>query len=349
MALDIRASDDRGFERILPSVSLSNTIMPCNLDDDDFEYQSMHPLHSKAGPTETTASLFITDALATGQNLIHSFGGGERDDIPSEEKAEHIKTYARRVEACLANSDFSNPRTNFLSILGHYWTDKLWLMLYYPLHRAIPAVQVQSQGYGIQTAMTFLRYHQLLEDHSTSASFAWFFQTYAPWHAVAVVLAEICRQPQGVLADRAWKLIERHFPDWSGRTADIKEMMLWGPIKKLLRRAEEARESMRGSSNNTLKLSKSDAISDNFESTITQGLAPGNNIPDVNIDGRTVENLVPFDDLMNQSLDYSPLTAAEAVATQAELLPLTYNFDGWNDFMFDVHALGNDPQMTFDL
>lgn len=61
------------------------------------------------------------------------------------------------------------------------------------------------------------------------------------WHALAVALAELCVQTEGVLVDRAWTTVERVLPLLSHKVADSKKGALWRPIRKLLRKARERR------------------------------------------------------------------------------------------------------------
>jgi hypothetical protein len=68
---------------------------------------------------------------------------------------------------------------------------------------------------------------------------------FSPWHAVTVVLCELCRNPQGALADRAWEIIQSRFKEWNGRVAGTREAMLWGPIKRLLNKAVRKRNQQR--------------------------------------------------------------------------------------------------------
>lgn len=129
-----------------------------------------------------------------------------------------------------------------LYTIGQYWIYKLLLNFHYPLEHRISSPQLQSRILGLQTAVMFLNIKELIEQHSSSPGFAWLFKTYVPWHAVAVVLAELCPHREGRLADRAWEIIESHFQDWNNRVTDVKEAMLWGLIKKLLERARAAKQ-----------------------------------------------------------------------------------------------------------
>lgn len=91
--------------------------------------------------------------------------------------------------------------------------------------------------------MAFLNINELIEQHPSSTRFFWLLQTYVPWHAVAVILAEICSEPEGLLAYRAWDIIQNRFKDWRGRIADINEAMIGNVVRNLFKRARAAQKT----------------------------------------------------------------------------------------------------------
>jgi len=242
LALDLRASQDRGAESTFAETSFS-TMMPCNIDDEDFSYDTPHPLKGRNGPTDMTPSLLSIDALQTSRKIGSRSSANESEDLTFQQREDMVRQYAKRIESTyLVDGVSSNPRTRLLRLMGHYWMCKLWLALYYPLQHRLPSQQVWSRTQGLQTAVTLLNVNDFIEDDPSSFGFAWHFKAYVPWHAVAVTLAELCNQPQSPLADRAWEIVQRRFEDWNTRVADVKEAMLWGPVKKLLKRAHMARQ-----------------------------------------------------------------------------------------------------------
>ncbi|KAL9040607.1 MAG: hypothetical protein Q9214_004419 [Letrouitia sp. 1 TL-2023] len=217
LGLEVRASEERGSEPILAEHSF-NTVMPCNLDDNDFGHDSPCPLHAKTGITEMSYSLLEIDALITGWKI--SLGSIARDSTKQtlRPREDLVRNYAQRIEfKYLAKNYAINSKEQLLRTMGHHWIRKLWLILYYPLRRHANFGQVHSSIQGLETAVEFLKSSELIERHPSSAGFSWLFKTYAPWHAVAVALAEICNQPHSAIADVAWEIIEKHFTDWSGR------------------------------------------------------------------------------------------------------------------------------------
>jgi hypothetical protein len=345
LALDMRASEDRGSEPILAEGSF-NTAMPCNLNDNELKYNSQHPLNSGTGPTEMTLCLLGVDALCTSQKINPRTLACGSNNLTLEERQGLIKEYAKRVELkYLAGCDFSDQRMRLLRTIGNYWICRLWLNLYYPLQHQVLSHQVQSRCQGLQIAVTFLNVNELIEKHPSSAGFAWLNKTFAPWHAVAVTLAELCSQSPGPLADRAWEIIERCFPDWSGRAADnTKEAMLWCPIKVLLKKARLTRQDRQDSINCVQGSQPSD-----LELTL-QGLnIPEFSNPDADgvkgintLDCMALNNFDLIDQTTGQYLDFLSFTPLDMMDPLAGSSSMPNNLDDWDNFTFDMNALGGE-------
>lgn len=231
----MRVSEERGSEPILAENSF-NTFMPYNLDDNNFGHDSHRPLHAKPGITEMSFSLLEIDALITGWKISLGLTARDFKKQALRPREDLVRNYAQRIEfKYLAKNQATNSKEHFLRTIGYHWIRKLWLILYYPLRRHAKFGQVHSSIQGLEMAAEFLKSSELIERHLSSAGFSWLFKTYAPWHAVAVALAEICNQPHSAIADVAWDIIEKHFTDWSGRLVGAKEAMLWAPIRNLLK------------------------------------------------------------------------------------------------------------------
>lgn len=344
LALDMRASEDRGSEPTLTDHSF-NTIMPRNLDDKDFGHDSQHPLHTRAGPTEMTLCLLEIDALCTGWKINLGLSASESKNLALHEREDLVRDYARRIEfTYLANRHSLDQKTSLMYEIGHYWIHKLWLMLYYPLRRQGRLEQVHSSDQGLQTAVRFLNSNELIEQHPSSAGFTWLFRTYAPWQAVAVALAEICNQPHSALADAAWDIIENRLGDWSGRLASTKEAMLWGPIKNMLKRARTARQhsqesvkAQQGPNNSDLSPS---LLNPNASVASSLGFDLNNN--NDGFDTQSLINIPSLGQVTEQRLDDFSFAPINSMAPNFAAPIVPGDLDNWNDFTYDVNALSGE-------
>ena len=347
-SLDMRASEDRGNSSVFAE-HVSITTMPCNLNDEDFGHESQHPLHSKIGHTDMTYCLLEMDALFTISKLNTSLTLAQPGVSNINEKEDLVLKYAERVESnYLADGEFSDRRTNLLRMIGQQWTHKLWLSFHYPLHHRKEVQGAFSGGLGLENAVELLKSNELIERHPSSTGFAWLFRTYAPWHAVAVALAEICHQPHSFLADSAWGIIQAHFKNWNSKVLGTKEAMVWDPIKNLLRRAREARQRSQGSSPSQQMPSVPQV-----DSTVSKRYATTPSRSGVQEDkaANDFESKVSSDvsQAMTQPQDLFPFASLGTMTTSPIQPDIATDFGYWNDFTYDVNALGDAPlpEMSF--
>ena len=346
-SLDMRASEDRGNGSVFAERSF-NTTMPCNLNDEDFGYESQHPLQSKIGHTDMTYCLLEMDALFTISKLNTSLTQAEPGVSNVNEREDLVRKYAERVKSkYLADCEVSDRRTNLLCIMGQQWTHKLWLSFHYPLHHQKKAQRAFSGTEGLEIAVEFLKSNELIEKHPFSTGFAWLFGTYAPWHAVAVALASICNQPHSSLADSAWAIIHAHFKDWTSKVLGTKEAMVWDPIKNLLKRARAARQPSQDSSPSQQTLSVphvNSTLSKSNANTPSWSEAQGDKAVD------DFENQFSSDvsQAKTQPQDFFPFASMDTMATGPMQPDISTNFGYWNNFTYDVNALGdaNLPEMA---
>jgi hypothetical protein len=149
---------------------------------------------------------------------------------------------------------------------------------------------------------------------------------------VAVVLAELISQPEGPHTDRAWEILDSRFQDWDTRIADVKEVMLWGLIKNLLRRARSAREQSR----QVLKLAE---LGFTDTDPVLQGVVEVQSTADSIIPSTGYTQLDAFRQAMEEPLDFLDGDFSDGMDPQ---LNAAGNTHSWNDFTSDFSALGGE-------
>ena len=327
----MRSAEDRGMEPVLAERNIRTT-MPNNLSDEDFGYDSQHPLQGKLGHTDMTYSLLEMDALYTLSRLTAT-------GLTLKEREELIRKYVERVNTTyLANCDFGDPRMKFLGTLGSIWVDRLWLGYHYPLHHRREAQRVVSSAQGLELATSRLRNIEQIAHDPFCAGFAWLFGTYAPWHSIAVALTEICNRPQGSTADVALEIIQGRFKDWNNKVPDTKEAMVWSPIRNMLRHALVTRQNAREAQPAVHQIPASSNIPMELQtlqenSAAAQQIAQATQLP---LQAVTQQNEIAFPPL-DSVMDHSAVPA-----------DFSNSFDYWGNFTFDINALGEDnsPEMS---
>ncbi|TPX17149.1 uncharacterized protein E0L32_003267 [Thyridium curvatum] len=239
VVIDIRAVEDRGTEPLINTDSF-DTILPTNIDDADFGPDDHAPIVGREGPTDTSMSL--CSAMSSGF-FIHLNDPGARFANASSE--EEILAQIQRLESLFIGPSTDDPahmpsflaaRTVRIIIL------KFWLFLQYPFQARLAATRPSVPRENVlRTAVAVLELSEVIRTCSGAEHHEWWTETYVQWHPLAVALAELCEQTRGELVDRAWRIIDKVFPMWRDRIADAKRGTLWKPIRKLLKRAREAR------------------------------------------------------------------------------------------------------------
>ncbi|KAK3942155.1 hypothetical protein QBC46DRAFT_380753 [Diplogelasinospora grovesii] len=272
--LDVRGVEDRGTEAIIAGDSY-NTAMLTNINDADFGPGSRVPLAGVEGPTDVTFAL--CSAMSSGFFL--TFGdpsefaratathGATQLAAFSFQQTEHgLIKHVQKLEALfIERMDPSHLVSTITATVVRIVTLKLWLSLQYPFQVVRPAAnttaplprsstsgstaatsaanarpRVSREGM-LRTALAVMELAEAEQRAPGSERYGWWTKLYVQWHPLAVALAELCAQPVGELADRAWQVVDRVLPLWSERIADSKRGTLWKPIRKLLKKARAAR------------------------------------------------------------------------------------------------------------
>ena len=240
--LDARASEDRASE---PSIieGLFDTRMPSNINDEDLEPESLQ-IVEREGYTEMTFCLISHEVTNLFKRLSHLPLGLDKNRNETKDREIWVTECCQLLESkYLKYCDMSIPLSWVTGTVCRLIMARLWLSIHHPCQRygvaSIPEVTKQRL---LLISVEILEYAHLLDSEISAAKFKWLFKTYVQWHALAVVLAELCVQTQGEMVDRAWRIIDIVFEYWSERIADSNKGMLWRPMKKLMGKARLARQ-----------------------------------------------------------------------------------------------------------
>lgn len=86
-----------------------------------------------------------------------------------------------------------------------------------------------------------LEYSNLLLAHQDLIKWSWYSKTYIQWHAVALVLSELCSRPPSPEWKRAWNCVSRVYGRWKVN-GNEKKGAIWRPIRRLMARARYMHE-----------------------------------------------------------------------------------------------------------
>lgn len=342
-SLDMKASEDRGCEPML-SESSFNTRLPINLEDDDFDKQSLHPLKERKGITKITLSLMNMEVARTSLKLHfvppkHTtpvLTYQERDDLANE-CISKIDSYF------VDNYDPTNPYHELAYSLSRMHVLRLRLVVLYPMQRMLTEQENQPRTRALKYVVKLLSIADSLLSSDFVKRFSWHSSTSVSWHPIAVALAELCTEPAGPLADEAWRVIDKRWAMWSHRIPSSQEEKIWRPVKSLLKKAREARQHSQPQIHQlqALSLSEDKAAGSNnavknetlvdynsFATTFDNNMAP-------DLSGQVNGTFDPYQwDINNGTYPSMDVAAGDT-------LPM--NWDQWNAFIYDAGNLDIDP------
>ena len=239
--LDVQASLDRASEPMILASWLQSHV-PSNVNDNDIAYDSQD-IQESDGFTDTTFTLIISKVQCVVRSL-NSNGLME----PGVENM-HMRY------ACV--SDFQETASRLLrncqpEILPFHWYTKkaadsiaasLQLIALRPLQRhenfTPPPVR---EGSLLKLSVEVLqRTHEICSD-PRGRPWSWIHGIFAPWHALAVAIAEICVCDDLELLESCWPVVEHAFERFSNLVADSQQGMLWKPMEKLMTRARSKKD-----------------------------------------------------------------------------------------------------------
>lgn len=248
LVLDIRSSEDRGTDAIISRASW-NTATPTAIDDENFSPASTGPLVPKTGsPAENVVVMCTSRCSAILGYFQHpsiNVSGQPEHVFSEDELIQHV----RQLENDFIHTAVSTHLpSRYASEIARLVILKLWLAIQYPFS-ALPSMERPrvSRETMLRTAVSVMELSVRMTEPPWTDRFDWWTATYVQWHPLAVALAELCVQTRGDYVERSWEVIDRVYPVWRHKIADSTDGTLWRPIKKLYKRAKQAKaESLMG-------------------------------------------------------------------------------------------------------
>lgn len=253
--LDVRASEDRGTEAMIYP-GILNSRQPLNINDDDFGPESTGPLTEREGVTDITFSLCMMRSSDIFLWVAHMQSA--QTSTPQQTEDDVIRRAQRLESEFVTNADPTKLQSYMASGLVRLINLKVWMLLQYPMQVPVKPTVTSEAGRNLpepqkprwprvsretmlQTCTSILELAEYFLRGPRVERFGWWSNTYVQWHPLAVCLAELCRQTQGLLVDRAWKAVDQVYPLWAKIVADTRRGQLWRPIRKLHKKARAAR------------------------------------------------------------------------------------------------------------
>ncbi|KAI9844386.1 MAG: hypothetical protein M1837_005587 [Sclerophora amabilis] len=251
--LDSHAASDRGSDPFIAKSSF-NTKLPLHVDDEDLCPEDLHEVSEREGFVQMTFSLICHEVFDVIRQLNYVPAGESRRtleeaDDPWAKRRNRVIACQRRIEQrYLRQCKGNGPFQQYTRLAADIITAVMWLMTYRPLQRQTDitaSIPVPYPGILHLSVEVIEKTHQIYAD-PVGRPFKWQSSTWVMWHAMAVMLAELCIQTEGTTVERAWAVVDSVFEEMAQHVADSEKGRLWRPIRKLMNRASKVRKRRLG-------------------------------------------------------------------------------------------------------
>lgn len=324
--LDRQASVDRGSDPIITTNSFS-TQLPLHVNDEDLIPDDPKEVQPREEYTDITLSLVCHEVFDIERRLNYVPAGEfdrsqERTDDPWAQRRGWVIASQRRVEdKYLRHCNMAVPVQRYTLLVAHIIIATMWLFTYRPLQRhpdTPTSVKIPHPGILHLSVEVMEKSIQVSMDSSTGP-FIWISTIWVQWHALAVMIAELCVQTEGPTVERAWAVLDSVFEETAQHVADSNKGRLWRPIKKLMNKAQAVRqqhlEEIAGSPNS---IPNGEAL-ESFSQKVSW---PNTQIPDSNVMGMEP---APEPKLLDDGSDLVHQLQQRLPSTE----PIAINWDPW--------------------
>lgn len=250
--LDTRASEDHGCDPTITEQSF-DTKMPLNINDVDITPDMNDFPVERQGCTDMSFCLIRFEVSNTFRRINYIPPGPPKQctehlaGITLQEKEKWItECHQRLEERYLKDCDMTVPLFWVTATVARLMMSKMWLMVYHPFQRQDGGTTLppEIKEKLFITSLENIEYSILLETEARTMKWGWLFKTYMQWHALAFILSELCYRTSGDMVERAWTAVESNRQGkWSDNaTEDDTHVHLWRPLRKLYRKAKDARK-----------------------------------------------------------------------------------------------------------
>lgn len=246
--LDRQASGDRGSDFIIPANSFS-TQLPLHVNDEDLIPNDPNEVKPREEFTKATLTLICHELFDLERRLNYVpardfVRSQEKNDDPWSERRDWVVACQRRVEEkYLRHCDMRIMDQRYTRMVADIMIAVLWLCSYRPLqkHPDSPTSAEISPTELLRLSVEVVERSMRLASDADFLQFRWVSRIWVQWHALAIMIAELCVQTTGPIVERAWAVVNDVYEESARHIADSDKGRLWRPIRKLMNKARMVR------------------------------------------------------------------------------------------------------------
>lgn len=245
--LDAQAAVEKASEPMIMGSWLVDSMVPLNIEDTDISPGMISEPVARQGFTDSTFLFLTTKTQILARFLCFSASPDPRHNEWTERQA-RLNAFQQDI-APLFHTDDSQTRES-----AWYWYARttaecivawMQLMAVRPLRQQIGvSAPVINHVDLLKLAVKVLEEtHKIVRD-PRGIPWRWYGGFFAPWHALAVSLAELCVCHDVGLLNACWPIIQVSFFRMNDIVPEHNSDTVWEPMLRLMRRAEEKMSSI---------------------------------------------------------------------------------------------------------
>ncbi|PIG87841.1 hypothetical protein AARAC_009855 [Aspergillus arachidicola] len=228
--LDSQSSELHAIGTLITE-SCYDTKLPLNINDSDLSPESTTSPDERIEFTEITFCLIRCEMTVLYRRSFLNTHPSNSEGHPSHllderlRQLEGIRTHLqnRHLQYC----DTSIPAQWVTATVIRLALARSWLIAHLShlsqgtMTVRMPLIEISPEDPKREqlflTAIEVVEFAYLLETDPRTTRWAWLFERYPQWHAVVLVLTELCGRGQSVETERAWTVLQKAIERWTRR------------------------------------------------------------------------------------------------------------------------------------
>ncbi|KAI1084599.1 hypothetical protein F5B20DRAFT_522290 [Whalleya microplaca] len=248
--IDAPASEDFACDPSILEMGSFDVRIPMNVNTCDLQPGTIELPTEVQGFTDSTFLLVHVEITCLWREVFDSrrrtANEAEKavERMTDAEKDDWIEQHGARLEQkYLKHCSLSVPLQWVTIMFTRFMLLELRLNVHKPL-KNVSRLSASRRGELLECSIECIEILYRLHNDRRSEKWAWYFKSYAQWHALAFVLYELGQPTHNRHAERAWRAVERTMTcRWDCPSENYRGSHQWNTMLRMLDRARARRSS----------------------------------------------------------------------------------------------------------
>jgi len=246
--LDAQAALEKASEPMIIEAWLPPSVVPLNINDADISLSTTEEVTARQDFTDSTFLVLTSKTQILARFLCFSASPNPQAN-EWKERQSRLNTFQQEIAPLFATNNLETMNSAW------YWYTKstaecivAWMQLLTvrPLRQQIGrSAPVVHHADLLKLGVKVLEETRKIVRDPRGIPWRWYGGFFAPWHALAVSLAELCVCDDTYLLEACWPIIQVSFFRMNDIVPEHNGESVWEPMLRLMRRAEQKMESIK--------------------------------------------------------------------------------------------------------